>query len=66
MKRRLYDLLTFFPVDRRTLCRAVERAGYRIVEIGKSGPLIDEADFETIKRDGIAYHKDRMTTTGIK
>lgn len=66
-KRRLYDLLTVFPVDSRTLLGAVKAAGYRVTYIGpKSGPLISEEDFETIKDEGIPYHKDTMTEEGIR
>jgi hypothetical protein len=66
-KRRLYDLLQVFPVDSRTLRRAVKAAGYQIHYIGKrSGPLISEEDFEKIRDNGIPYYKDTMTKNGIK
>lgn len=66
-KRRLYDLLHVFPVDSRTLRKAVKAAGYRVTYISqRSGPLISQEDFEQIREDGIPYYKDKMTKEGIR
>lgn len=65
-RKRLYDLQEFFPVDLRTLKRAAKDAGVKITTCGKSGPLIEMADFELIKKEGFDYYKDRMTTKGIR
>lgn len=65
-RRRLFDLLGEIPVDARTLENAVRRSGICITRIGQSGPLVEESDFERIRRDGIPYHKDTMTREGIR
>lgn len=65
-RKRLYDILTEIPVDSRTLLRAVRRDGMKVTYIGKSGPLVSEADYERIKHEGIPYYQDRMTNQGIK
>ena len=65
-RKRLYDLLEFFPVDQRTLLKAAKSAGAKITHCGKSGPLIELEDFEIIKTEGFEYYKDRMTTEGIR
>lgn len=65
-RKRLFDLLNELPVDARTLERAVKKAGMRVMRIGKSGPLVEEADFERIRKDGIPYYKDKMSTKGIR
>lgn len=65
-RKRLNDLLAFFPVDARTLRKATENAGVKITTCGRSGPLIEVEDFENIKTNGFDYYKDRMTTEGIR
>lgn len=65
-RRRLNDLLDTFPVDSRTLLKAAKKAGLKISTCGRSGPLIDMADFENLKNEGFEYYKDRMTTEGIR
>ena len=58
---RLYDLLAYYPVDKRTLKGAVSRAGFRIFCVGdKAGPFISKTDFETIKNEGLEYRGDRI------
>lgn len=65
--RRLYDLLAVYPVDSRTLLRAVKAAGYKVTYVGpRSGPLVSDEDYEKIKDEGIPYYKDRMTEEGIR
>lgn len=64
--RRLYDLLSSLPVDARTLRKGAKRKGIKIITVGKSGPLIEESDFQKILTEGIPYHQDRMTTKGIR
>jgi len=63
---RLLDLLSEIPVDPRTLETAVKKAGVRVHRVGRSGPLVSEADFQTIRENGIEYYKDKMTTKGIQ
>jgi hypothetical protein len=66
-RRRLYDLLSTFPVDSRTLLRAVKSSGIKVVYIGRrSGPFITAEDFDQIKEHGIPYYKDKMTKEGIR
>lgn len=65
-RKRLNELLAFFPVDARTLRKATESAGVKITTCGRSGPLIELEDFEKIKEEGFEYYKDRMTTKGIR
>jgi hypothetical protein len=64
--KRLYDLLSVLPVDKRTLKKAVKAAGIKLVYIGGSGPLVTAQDFESIKTAGIPYYRAKMTTKGIR
>lgn len=65
-RKRLFDLLGEIPVDPRTLENAVRNSGMRVTRVGQSGPLIEMEDFERIRREGIPYYKDKMTTKGIR
>lgn len=65
-RKRLYDLLSELPVDARTLEKSVKKSGIRITRIGRSGPLVSEDDFERIRREGIPYYQDKITTEGIR
>lgn len=65
-RKRLFDLLSELPVDARTLERSVRKCGIRVTRIGRSGPLVEEADFERIRDEGIPYYQDKMTTKGIR
>lgn len=65
-RKRLFDLLREIPVDPRTLERAVRESGICITRVGQSGPLVEIEDFDRIRREGIPYYKDRMTTKGLR
>ena len=65
-RKRLFDLLGEIPVDPRTLENAVRKSGMRVTRVGQSGPLVEMEDFERIRREGIPYYKDKMTTEGIR